>query len=338
MVSTKRQNRRKGGARKGKRPQPRGSKGKANTFSRQAVPVAYTAPVVHNNTATKRVFAATEFLASPSLLSSATTGTVVYEVDINPAEWVTTRAAAEASLWGYYRFKKCVFIFESSAPTSFGGQVAVGCDTSVGTERGITSPAIIGYVLALSGSKTFNVWQTSVVPFDCSPNFRPYNWFQSSISDPENGPANVTGSQGRLTMVLTAPVSNVTVLTTVTWTLRVDYVIEFGRPELITTNPSTAVAALPQGTSLNWNSMGQTTASGGLTAIGLNQVVLCQPPIEEWFTANSPTPRFFVATTSGTITAWSTYPLNSGTEGDCIGPGTGISSLKPCVLYACGYI
>lgn len=300
--------------------------------------MAYTTPVVRNNTPTKRIFSATEFLASPAVLSTAPVGTIIYDVDINPAEWLTTRAAAEAALWGYYRFKKCVFIFESTEPTTYGGQVGVGCDTSVGLVRGTSTPAVIGYVLALPGSKTFKVWQDTLVPFDCSPSFRPYNWFQSSISDPENGPANVTGSQGRLTMVLTAPISNVTSLTTVTWTLRVDYVIEFGRPELITTNPTTVIAGIPISTSFAWNANGQVTASGPLLAIAANQVVLCEPPIEEWFTSNSPTPRFFVSNGAGTITAWSTYPQDPSQVGDCIGPNTGVPSQRPCLLYACGFV
>jgi len=342
MVKTTRQNRRKGGARKGRKQRARrGAGGGANTTNnaQQVVGVAYMPTVIRNNTPSRRIFQATEFLGTPQITTTLASqlGTEIYLVDINPSTWLTTRAADEASLWGYYRFRKCIFHIESSSPTSFGGQIAVGCDTSVGSTPGGSVATNVGYVLALPGARTAPIWASFSIAFDCRRGYTPFNWFQTSLADPLNGASSVTGSQGRFIMTFTQPAVNVTVGTLLSWTLRVEYSIEFARPQLPTVDDqpfSTVAFYIPQGSSAALNLNGQAVAgsfttnpANGFSNLTAGQVVFFGRPPVEWFTANSPVPAYATSTggAGGVVSFWSVYPDNFTQAGDCIGFNSGIN-------------
>jgi len=302
------------------------------------VGVAYTPPVLRNSTPSSRVFQATEYLASPVITTATVLGNLFYDVYVNPAAWNTTRAYEEALLWGYYRFKRLIFHFEASAPTAYGGQIAVGTDTSVDSLPGVGASGDIGYILALPGSRTASIWQNFNIPFDCRKGFRPFEWFQTAITG-ENAPSSVTGSQGRLLCALTQPINNATGGTNVTWTIRVEYVIEFARPQLTIPINTFAPIIIPTGTAVSLNVSGQGSVGSwaGFSTLLQNQVWFLTPSITDWMTVNSPEGNYLAVTQGGTITFFSNYP-STFDRGDCVGFGSGVGLTKPTTMYFVGYV
>jgi hypothetical protein len=331
MTAKSRQNRRRGGARKPGRKSGRkfrrATTGNASSKT-QVVGVSYMPPQIRNTTQLARMFRATEYLSTVTITTNAgpplspPSGTVLLETDINPAQWTSTRAYEEAGLWGYYRFRRCVFHFEPSAPTSYGGQIAIGTDTSVDTPIGGSTGIqnALGYILALPGAKTAPVWAGFSIPFDCRPGHRPFSWFQTALTGLE-GLGTVTGSQGRILMCLSQAINNVTASTPISWTVRVEYAIEFSRPQLSFPTGTIYQSTPTVNSIINIGANGLLNQGYGIPAGNVGDVLMLAPPPETAVAPTSPPARYLVNTGASTYFAWSTYP-NEASKGDVVGTNT----------------
>jgi len=320
--------------RRTRRPGRRNRNRMRNSTKSEFAPLVYAAPQFKNPLSSTNTFTGMEFLQTVQMSTSATAQTMLLELDIDPSQWSTTRLNLQSNIWGYYRFDKCRFHFQSTSATTYAGQIAVGTDTSIDF-----SPTIGGipiqYILALPGSRTAPVWQSFTVDFDCNAKHRPYNWFQ--LSNSQGGTGTVTGSQGRLLVACTQPLSNVTGGTVVTWSVLVEYVVRFTRPQL--TNVELGPVTLPIGTSLVVNSAGASNAATwNLNGYGNGTVVLLDPPPTYLCFPNSPIPRFGCVA-GGTIYLSSTFPTVSPGGGyDIEGTGVGTSIPLPIVITTVGQI
>jgi len=267
--------RRRGGARKGKKQN--------NGVARVVAPIATGVQMRNNSTDDTTIFKGTEYLSTVGVSASQITETLLQAQLMQPSTLAGTRMQATAALWEYYRYKKLRVYFESTSPTTVGGQICAAFDPSVSDIQQTNLP--VNYALALPGAITANVWASFYVDFNCNQKFRQFPWYSCSLQEEDVEIAN----QCRLLVVLVQPLSGVTGGTNVFWTLRVQYEIEFARKRLAAISQA-ATVTIAAGTTMS-------IGGGGLWSVGgfllpNSEVYLASPQPSDFVAVSSDQPAY----------------------------------------------
>jgi len=267
--------RRRGGARKGKK--------QTNGVMRVIAPITSGVQMRNNSNDDSTIFRGTEYLATVGVSTIQQPGTLIQEQLMQPTILASTRMQATAELWEFYRYKKLRVYFESTSPTTVGGQICAAFDPSVSDIQQTNVP--VSYALALPGALTANVWASFYVDFNCNQKFRQFPWYSCSLQEDDTEIAN----QCRLLVVLVQPLSGVTGGTSISWTLRIQYEIEFARKRIAAPSAS-ATVTISAGTSMY-------ITNGGLWSVGgfllpNSEVYVASPQPSDYVILSSDQPAY----------------------------------------------